>query len=184
MWSVDPIDGTKTMVSYANGKKDHTGFAVNIGLLKNHKPIQGVVYYPAKDGGTLYYTGDDGKAYKQVGQTNPQVIMASPISGEIKAAVPWDTHQRPETIRGQHYQAIPEVGGGRLLRVAEGDAHLSYTDDNFAYWDLSAAHAILKAAGGDILNAATGKELIYNNVNPSLPATIGGHLDSLIRIFQ
>ena len=40
-WIVDPVDGTKEFVN-CNGE-----FTVNIALIKNGKPVLGVIYVPA-----------------------------------------------------------------------------------------------------------------------------------------
>ena len=54
-WIVDPLDGTKEFVK-RNGE-----FTVNIALIENGIPIEGVIYAPVL--GDLYYT-QDGSAYK------------------------------------------------------------------------------------------------------------------------
>ena len=55
-WMVDPIDGTKEFIK-RNGE-----FTVNIGFIKNQKPILGVVYAPAlRD---LYFAEDRFGSFK------------------------------------------------------------------------------------------------------------------------
>ena len=50
-WIIDPLDGTKEFVK-RNGE-----FTVNIALIKNNKPIMGVIYVPVSK--ILYYTLED-----------------------------------------------------------------------------------------------------------------------------
>lgn len=50
---IDPIDGT---TGFLNGKDE---FAVNIALIKNKKPIFGVIYAPVFGGGKLIYNNQD-----------------------------------------------------------------------------------------------------------------------------
>jgi 3'(2'), 5'-bisphosphate nucleotidase len=78
-WIVDPLDGTRTALRYAAGRKDYNQFGVHIGLVRGNVPIAGVAYFPAMtDGrGTVYFTGDDGKAYKQVGDDAAKCIQVS-----------------------------------------------------------------------------------------------------------
>ena len=52
LWIVDPLDGTKEFVK-RNGE-----FTVNIALVKNGKPILGVIFVPVK--GWLYYGSSNG----------------------------------------------------------------------------------------------------------------------------
>ena len=47
LWLVDPLDGTKEFVK-KNGE-----FTVNIALIKNGKPIIGVIYVPVS--GLIYF---------------------------------------------------------------------------------------------------------------------------------
>ena len=55
-WLVDPLDGTKDFIA-KNG-----GFTVNIALIKNHKPILGVVTIPVTQ--DIYYAELNKGAYK------------------------------------------------------------------------------------------------------------------------
>ena len=89
-WIVDPLDGSKTSIEYAKGKLDEDGFGVHIALIEDDIPVLGVAYFPAKgNGGVLYYTGDDGRAYRQEGTEAPKRIRTSglPMSEPLKAAV-------------------------------------------------------------------------------------------------
>src|SRR3990167_2756522 len=56
-WMVDPLDGTKEFIK-RNGE-----FTVNIALIKNNKPVLGVIYVPVTK--TMYYAiVYEEKAYK------------------------------------------------------------------------------------------------------------------------
>lgn len=56
VWIVDPLDGTKEFVK-RNGE-----FAVNIALVKNNKPVIGVIYAPfIRD---IYFAYQNGGSYK------------------------------------------------------------------------------------------------------------------------
>lgn len=54
-WLIDPIDGTS---SFATGDPE---FTINIGLIKNKKPIFGLIFAPAIEGLPFYYTNENGK---------------------------------------------------------------------------------------------------------------------------
>ena len=176
-WVVDPIDGTRT---FLDGR---AGFGVHIGLVKDGEPIRGVVYFPAKGKeGRFYFTGDDGVSYKQEGinGTPEKIEVSKKISKpNVRAAVHYKPEKRPKNIAGQFYDAVFGVGGGRICLVAEGKADVGWMaldgeEWAFAHWDVAAAHAILKAAGGDLLDIKTGDPITYSNDNFSIKNAIAG----------
>ncbi|MDV7339307.1 inositol monophosphatase family protein [Terasakiella sp. A23] len=184
-WVVDPLDGTAT---YLNGPKlgNTAGFGIHIALVKSGHPELGVCYFPAQE--KCYYTGNDGKAYSQFKQESPlELSVLTKVQGtKLRAAVPWKIHKRPHDINGHSYEAVPAVGGEELCRVACGDAEIVWhnrPDKNesiaerevFSHWDIAAAHAVLKAAGGNLFEIETGEVVAYNNMNFSVPSCVGGH---------
>lgn len=183
-WCIDPVDSTRTMRRYAKGETDRDGFAINIGLAEDGKASQGVVYYPARD--TMFFTGDDGGAYKQVGDLAPELLTVQGFAvtddNLLRVAVSHKETSRPITIYGRKYIPVPEVGGGRALRVASGEADLAHLNGNFAYWDVLAGHAISKEAGAQVVDRDTGDEITYTNPHPAIPDAIAGHLDSIITL--
>ena len=56
LWLVDPLDGTKEFV------KRRDEFTVNIALIKNNRPVVGVVFLPAV--GSLYFAAEGLGSYK------------------------------------------------------------------------------------------------------------------------
>lgn len=192
-WVVDPLDGTRTAIQYANGKQDHNQFGVHIALLHNGSPIAGVAYFPAMaDGkGICYFTGDNGKAYKQTGDSAPKEIHVAkpPFKPEgMRAAVHVKPERRAATIANRAYVAVPGIGGQRICLVAEGAADIADMNDipashqdSHAYkqWDLAASHAILRAAGGDMVAADSKKPLNYANDVLNMPGAFAGGRETL-----
>ncbi|WP_028880915.1 3'(2'),5'-bisphosphate nucleotidase CysQ family protein [Terasakiella pusilla] len=191
-WVVDPLDGTAT---YLNGPKfgNTAGFGIHIALVESGHPELGVCYFPAQE--KCYYTGDDGKAYSQIKQEKPVELSAlTEVKGtELRAAVPWKVHKRPHDINGHSYKAIPAVGGEELCRVSCADAEIVWhnrPDKNepiadrevFSHWDIAAAHAVLKAAGGNLFEIETGEIVTYNNMSFSIPSCVGGYPKLLKKI--
>lgn len=183
-WVVDPLDGTQT---YIDG---HNGFGVHIGLVRNGKPVLGVVFFPATD--TLYYTGDDGKAYRKIGPNDPQQIrVKKPTPGEpLKLAVSWREASQPAADPASGLDIIlkPGVGGERLCMAAAGEADAAWMADkgkeavSFSHWDLCAAHAILIAAGGDLIDLYTHLPVRYNNRDFGVYSCVGGGTETLERL--
>ena len=190
-WVIDPLDGTKTAMRYAEGHHDHNQFGVHIGLVKGNTPIAGVAFFPAMEKGIVYFTGDDGHAYKQTGMDAPRPIQVAKLplrDGKLRAAVHAKEDRRPERIAGRSYIPVPGVGGQRVCLVAEGAADLADINDipeglrgRYAYkqWDLAASHAILRAAGGELVNPETKKSVTYDDPEQNMPGALAGGKETL-----
>lgn len=194
-WITDPLDGTRTAIGYAEGKKNHDEFGVHLALVVGDAPIFGVAHFPAMQNGegVTYYSSPDGKAaYKQTGNQPPKPIHVSrpPIKQEagLRAAVHHVEGRRPTEIAGRPYTPIPGVGGQRLCLVAEGSADIADMNDisidaqtTHAYkqWDVAAAHAILKAAGGELVAVANKKPVTYATDDMKVPPCYGGGVEML-----
>lgn len=180
-WVTDPLDGTKTFL------RGHDGFGVHIALIDQGEAVKGVIYFPAKD--ELYYTGDDGKAYKQEGRQAAQEIVARrDFSGRnLRAAVHHKKEWQPRDICGHFYDAVCSVGGGRICLVAEGRADVSWMTREgaewaYSHWDVAASHALLKAAGGSFIEIGTRREITYDNAGFGVPNAVAGHRDVLQKL--
>ncbi|WP_428243106.1 3'(2'),5'-bisphosphate nucleotidase CysQ [Gynuella sp.] len=160
-WLIDPLDGTKEFIK-KNGE-----FTVNIALIENGQPVFGVVYAPALD---TYYWGEQNKgAYKQVGQQAAQTIQVADVPAQATGwrVVGSRSHQSDEFKA--FMQRLPDadiVAMGSSLKlclVAEGKADLYPRLGLTSEWDTAAAHAVVLAAGGQVLEADSLKPLIYNS---------------------
>jgi len=154
-WLVDPVDGTKDFIS-RNGE-----FTLNVGLIKNHKPVLGVVYAPAKK---VMYFGTNGEgAYKQENGRQPASISAV-YNGKTPTAVVSRNHLNDETLKfldkiGIHKKV--SVGSSlKLCLVAEGKAAVYPRLGPTSLWDTAAADAVVRAAGGTVTDI-NGSELEY-----------------------
>ena len=168
-WMVDPLDGTQTYL------KGHDGFGVHIALIHKGEPILGVAYFPAQD--KLYYTGNDGKAYMQQDDKKAEEIhvkLKKSLQPKVLTAVGWGEKNDIKKIGMYQVDPVRAVGGARLCVAAEGKAEIAAMNGNFSYWDVAAGHAILKAAGGDLIDTNTGKPLTYKNESLVVPPSFGG----------
>ena len=182
-WVTDPLDGTKT---YIHG---YDGFGVHIALVHKGEPVLGVAYFPAQgpnEEGKLYFTGNDGHAYVQVTGKSPKKIKAPKgvrAKDRIKAALGWRKDQNVDFIGDYAVDKVAAVGGARLCITAERQSEVAIMNMYFNYWDVAAGHAILKAAGGDLVNAKTGKTVRYDEESLITPPSIGAHPNVLKRLF-
>lgn len=172
-WMVDPLDGTKEFIK-RNGE-----FTVNIALIKNNKPVLGVIYMPVTK--TLYYAlVSEKKAYKLVLKT-PQypaenetttleeLIPLKADSAEIKV-VASRSHLNEETAafmsqlekQGKQVTTVSVGSSLKFCLVAEGKATIYPRFAPTMEWDTAAGHAICNAVGLKVMQATADKELQYN----------------------
>lgn len=156
-WLVDPLDGTKEFVK-RNGE-----FTVNIALIHKGGPVLGVVYAPVLE--DLYW-GQVGKgAWKMDSEGEEKSIQVS-LDKQINTIVASRSHLNKETedfLQQYPNAEIISMGSSlKILLIAEGRAQLYPRFGPTMEWDTAAAHAIVKAAGGNVTDLQTGKELLYN----------------------
>jgi 3'(2'), 5'-bisphosphate nucleotidase len=146
---VDPLDGTKEFVA---GVPD---FTVNIALIEDGLPSCGVVLAPAH--GELFVGSAVGafkcRSRRDGTWTEFQPIHARERPPEIIALV--SRSHRTSATDGFLQQftldaAIPMGSSLKYCRIAEGVADIYACFGRTMEWDIAAAHAVLKAAGGDI----------------------------------
>jgi len=158
-WLIDPLDGTKEFLK-KNGE-----FTVNITLIENNIPIIGVVHAPA------------------IGQTwvgNQHEKLAIKISNGKTKNIRVKPHKKNETwkVVGSRshagnslkiyldnlgsYELISMGSSIKLCLVAEGSAHVYPRLGPTSEWDTAAAHAVVNAVGGRVVNVENDSILAYN----------------------
>jgi 3'-phosphoadenosine 5'-phosphosulfate (PAPS) 3'-phosphatase len=158
-WLVDSLDNT---ADYALGGNN---FSINIALIsKDGRALQGVLIFPGLD--ELYYTGDDGRAYKQEGKNAPQAIRVLPFNAATQEEIMKVAHhpQRASGLSfftGQKLRFITSRGQRRACLVATGEVALCVENEGFYIWDTAPVAAILQAAGGGVFNLEDGEPLTF-----------------------
>lgn len=149
---VDPLDGTKEFV------KRGGDFTVNIALIEDGVAVAGVVYAPAK--GRLFLTSGDG-ATEETGTFDLDSVgavrairCAAPDNSSLRV-VASASHRDAAT---DDYIARYEVGefkpAGSSMKfclLAAGEADFYPRLGRTMEWDTAAGHAVLSAAGGDVV---------------------------------
>ena len=156
-WLVDPLDGTKEFIK-RNGE-----FTVNIGLIVNGVPAVGVVFAPALS--RLWSGADVGSAsvVDAQGVRTPIACRTPPKTGAV--VVTSRSHNDSATL-GRWIAALDapsiDYAGSSLkfCRVAEGAADFYPRFGPTCEWDIAAAHAVLRAAGGELV-AFDGSPMAY-----------------------
>ncbi len=171
-WLVDPLDGTKEFVG-RNGE-----FTVNIALIEDGAPVLGVVGAPAQG---VVYVGDC--------RTVAGATRADAFRLDARGRTPLATRQmsRPRQMRRPRLTVVASRrhGGERLASyldslstrfeidrvpvgsslkfciLAAGEADLYPRLGPTSEWDIAAAHAVLRAAGGEAMRL-DGQPIAYN----------------------
>ncbi len=156
-WLVDPLDGTKEFIS-RNGE-----FTINIALIDNGRPVAGVVYAPAMD--LLYFTGDDGTAFKKTGNDPAVRMTVDAVAKDGLVAVQSRSHPSQEEeslLRARNVGKTIKIGSSlKFCLIAEGKAHLYPRFGPMMDWDMGAGHAVLETAGGSV-RTWKGNPIAYN----------------------
>ncbi len=163
-WLVDPLDGTKEFV------KKNDEFTVNIALIKNNRPVLGVVFAPAL--GVLFAAAKGLGSYKEL--LGKQVPIRAVYNKNKPTVVVSRTHLDSKTEEFLStlgdFERKSMGSSLKLCLVAEGQAsHYPRFAPTYT-WDTAAADAIVTIAGGRVVNAETQKPLLYaskKKLNPS-----------------
>ncbi|TFH76037.1 3'(2'),5'-bisphosphate nucleotidase CysQ [Gammaproteobacteria bacterium LSUCC0112] len=168
-WLVDPLDGTKEFIS-RNGE-----FTVNIALISNGEPVMGVVHVPVTGVSYLGICQGTPRAWRCELDNNWTPIRAGTLaepgpqgSGHLRVVA--SRRHGGEALEkflaelNQCYAGMQILNMGSSIKIcliAEGKADVYPRLAATSEWDTAAAHAVLRAAGGDILQADL-SQLLYN----------------------
>ena len=182
-WLIDPLDGTKEFV-HRRGE-----FTVNIARIENGRPQMGVVYLPVPK--TLYLAARKLGAWR-LDKEGLSILKTAasggpgpgwPAVAAEAARLPLTgADRRPYTIIGsrshgseaveafvekrrKEHGKVAFISAGSSLkfcRVAEGAADIYPRFGPTMEWDTAAGQAVAEAAGAEVVEAGTGRPLIYN----------------------
>jgi len=153
---VDPLDGTREFIE---GRGE---FTVNIGLVEGGVPVAGVVFAPALC--VLFVAGTS--AYRiaaapgeRLGASHDQrLLRARPRPASHWRAVTSRSHLDRDTRNWIDSHPVTELrASGSSLKfcaIAEGDADVYPRLAPTMEWDTAAGDAVLRAAGGSVLDLA------------------------------
>ena len=151
-WVIDPLDGT------ANYNRGIPMCCVSIGLVKNMKPLLGVIYD---------FNNDDiyvGNSYTKISTLNNARICVSDYKkksdGVLVTGLPVGSDFSDKSLKKiiddmQSWKKIRMIGSAAMAScyVASGKAEM-YKEKGVYLWDILAGAAIVESAGGiaDIFN--------------------------------
>lgn len=161
---VDPIDGTKDFVE---GRDE---FCVMIGLSTNGAAALGVVVHPPS--GDVFVGGNDVPA-RRIRASGEEVAIHVSATEDLERArcAVSRSHRTPEVdARLQRLGCAEYVplgsAGLKQVRVASGEFDLYvHLTSGMKLWDACAPHAILRAAGGELVTSR-GEPIDYRSELP------------------
>ncbi|UXN06746.1 3'(2'),5'-bisphosphate nucleotidase CysQ [Bartonella sp. HY761] len=149
---VDPLDGTREFIAQ-NGE-----FTVNIALIDNYCPLLGVIFIPAQN--KLYVGSPNGAFLYHVthGKKDDGVRLSTRQMPSNPIAVMSRSHRCTITDDWLKYHQVEHrlaVGSSlKFCLVAEGKADIYPRFEPCMTWDVAAGDAILRAAGGTMVDEA------------------------------
>lgn len=158
-WVVDPNDGTSDFL------KGHKGSAVSVGLLRHAVPVLGVVCAPVtEDRGADCIAWAEGlstilrNGHEVAWRLNDQGLeRGSKVMVSVAAVT--KPEMNAELCAPADFVAMPSIAY-RLARVAAGDGVAAVSLVPVSAHDVVAGHALLKGAGGVLLNQE-GTPVVY-----------------------
>ena len=173
VWLVDPHDGT---FEYTAGRR---GSAISVALLREGKPVLGVVHAPdAPDRGpdTIAWAEGAGPIRRNGAALDTDLRNDVLKPGSIVWATASSAH-RPETwsraVAPARYVAMPSIAY-RLARIAAGDGIATVSIHGVNEYDVAAGMALVRAAGGVLLDAQGHEAALAGNSERRLSGCFAG----------
>jgi myo-inositol-1(or 4)-monophosphatase len=159
MWVIDPLDGTTNFIH------NLPVYSVSIGLLKNNKPIMGIVYEVNKD--EMFYAWNGGGAFLN-GQPISVKTNADLGKSLLATGFPYYDYQQMDAYLDTLKYFMKNTQGMRRMGSAAID--LAYTacgrfDAFFEYglspWDVAGGICLIEEAGGVIADFEGGNNALF-----------------------
>lgn len=154
---VDPLDGTKEFID-KNGE-----FTVNIAYIRDHIPVMGVIFVPAKN--ILFFSGDSTGSYLMDKKGTHKLPMIVPSGKKLTATGSRKHRTDLDTafIRMNNIDQVISAGSSlKFCQVAMGCADLYPRFQGSMEWDIAAGHLIAKESGCRVIDLTTFEEPRYN----------------------
>jgi len=159
IWIIDPLDGTSDFI-------DKTGeFTVMIALVKNKKPIIGVISWPTEN--TMFVAQKGSGAFKY-SKGSWEKITVTKIVELTKCRTVGSRHHLSDKeknfIKKLGIKNFKSVGSSlKVGMISSGDAEAYITTTNkMKEWDSAASYCIISEAGGKMTDML-GNDITYNN---------------------
>jgi len=184
VWIVDPLDGTSDFI-------DKTGeFTIMIALIKNKKPILGVISWPTEK---TFFVAQKGSGAFRYSNDEWHKISVTSISELSKCRTVGSRHHLSDRekffIKKLGIEDFTSIGSSlKVGKISSGEAEAYITTTNkMKEWDSAASYCIISEAGGKMTDML-GNDITYNNKNVfhqnGILVTNGLIHDEIVREFK
>lgn len=173
-WLVDPIDGTSSFIKGINQ------FSINIALIKNQKPVFGLIYAPLFEDSIMAHLNHESKVILTKNQK--QYFYQKPTNKNHKLKVVTSTNTKDQDIfsyLNQNYQNINKdyqveklSSAIKFLRILENNCDLFLHLKPSMEWDTASGQALIEAINGRVKTLdyvdqkiLPGSDLTYQKLN-------------------
>ena len=164
-WLIDPLDGTKEFIN-KNGE-----FTVNIALIRDHKPVFGLIHLPVKKY-TYWGCEHKGSFVLDKGNNTKKIKVSKNMSEPIRIAVSRSHPSYKLTNlldKIENYKLLKVGSSLKFCLIASGEADIYPRFGPTSEWDTAAGEAIARFAGGSMVDFEN-NNIIYNKgenlINP------------------
>lgn len=150
---IDPIDGTSSFVS---GSEE---FALNIAIIKNKKPIFGLIYAPLFEGGKIIFSNEKNQVVSRNLQDEEKILQPKNIEQE-KLRIITSARTKDRDVEKYLQQFLPNFSANfvveklssaiKFFRILENQADLYLHFRPSMEWDTAAGQALVELMGGKV----------------------------------
>lgn len=176
LWLVDPDDGTAAF------EKGFRGASVSIALLREGRPVLGVVFaYCAPDDAGDWFTWTEGAGpVKRNGRNMSGPGGRVPETILVSHHADHNSQANAVLVAPMRFRAVPSIAY-RLAMVAAGEARAAVSLNGPVGWDYAGGHAMLLGAGMDLYDQM-GQPIRYDrNGNSSCGGRCFGGPETLVQ---
>ncbi len=167
LWLLDPLDGTKEFVKHTDE------FTINLALIHDHKVVAGFLYIPIQNEMYFAIQGKGAFQYKADGHHLRLSVSNFTLDQKNIRVVISKNHKDQATqsyIDVLNEPILIEKGSAiKFVSIAKGETDYYPRMIHIMEWDTAAGQILIEEAGGQLVEATSGKSLRYNKptmVNP------------------
>jgi len=148
---IDPIDGTSSFIN------NNVEFCINIALIKDRKPVFGLIYAPLFEGGKMIYNNQQNQLVIYNYNENKNFILEKISSNQKLLKIITSTRTKEEDIRIFVAQFYPQFINNfkieklssaiKFFRIIEGNCNLYLHIRKSMEWDTASGQALTDLCG-------------------------------------
>jgi 3'(2'), 5'-bisphosphate nucleotidase len=159
MWLLDPLDGTKEFL------KRTDEFSINLALISEGQVVAGYIHLPVWD---KVYFAQKGQGAFELSDGKLHKLAAAHFSLQDSGLRVVASRSHLDDLTKTYIDQLVEptllpLGSAlKFISIATGEAHYYPRMVNIMEWDTAAGQILIEEAGGSMVDASTGRPLVYN----------------------